>query len=113
MYKQLLPLLKYVRGDLFSDQHWSELCVLLGLPTKKIDLLVFGDFLRVRETLMVRKKELQELNSRSQDEVVIREALAELGLWEVEAKFSFTEHQATNDGGEKVPLIKEWKYVGA
>ena len=55
------------------------------------------------------EKDLQELNNRAAGEVVIREALAELDIWEVEAKFSFTEHVATN--GDRIPLIKEWKEV--
>ena len=35
--------------------------------------------------------------------------LLQLDVWEVEAKFSFAEHQATN--GDKIPLIKDWKDV--
>ena len=81
----------------------------LGMPSKKIDQLVFGDFLRVKDRLVAKEKELQELNNRAAGEVVIREALAELDIWEVEAKFSFTEHVATN--GDRIPLIKEWKEV--
>ena len=107
--KVVLPVLKYVRGDIFSDHHWTEMYGVLGMPSKKIDQLVFGDFLRVKERLVAKEKELQELNNRAAGEVVIREALAELDIWEVEAKFSFTEHVATN--GDRIPLIKEWKEV--
>ena len=42
-------------------------------------------------------------------EVVIRQALSELDVWEVEAKFSFIGHQAST--GEEVPLIKDWKDI--
>ena len=42
-------------------------------------------------------------------EVVIRQALSELDVWEVEAKFSFVGHQAST--GEEVPLIKDWKDI--
>ena len=42
-------------------------------------------------------------------EVVIRQALGELDVWEIDAKFSFIEHQAST--GEQVPLIKDWKDV--
>jgi hypothetical protein len=40
---------------------------------------------------------------------VIRQALSELDVWEVEAKFSFIGHQAST--GEEVPLIKDWKDI--
>ena len=108
-YKQVVPTMKYVRGDIFSDHHWTEMYGILGMPSKKIDQLVFGDFLKVKEIIILKDKELQELNNRAAGEVVIREALSELDVWEIEAKFVFTEHQATN--GDKIPLIKEWKDV--
>ena len=108
-YKQVLPTMKYVRGDIFSDHHWTEMYGILGMPSKKIDQLAFGDFLKVKERIIAKNNELQELNARAAGEVVIREALSELDVWEIEAKFSFAEHQSTNGG--KVPLIKEWKDV--
>ena len=108
-YKVVLPLLKYVRGDVFSEQHWTEMYGLLGMPQKAVDKLVFEDFLHVRERLVASEDPLKELNNRAAGEVVIREALKELDIWEVEAKFSFIEHQASS--GEMVPLIKDWKDV--
>ena len=107
--KQVLPVMKYVRGDIFSDHHWTEMYGILGMSSKKIDQLTFGDFIKVKDKIILREKELQELNNRASGEVVIREALSELDVWEVEAKFSFAEHQATN--GDKIPLIKDWKDV--
>ena len=35
--------------------------------------------------------------------------MSELDVWEIDAKFSFLEHQAST--GENVPLIKDWKDV--
>ena len=57
----------------------------------------------------MKEDELKELNNRAVGEVVIRQALGELDVWEVEAKFAFTDHQAST--GENVPLIKDWKDV--
>ena len=107
--KQILPVMKFVRGDIFSDHHWTEMYGMLGIPSKRIDHLVFGDFLKVKDRILAKETELQELNNRASGEVVIREALNELDVWEVEAKFLFAEHQATN--GDKIPLIKEWRDV--
>ena len=108
-YKVVLPVLKYVRGDVFSEQHWTEMYGILGMPQKAVDKLVFEDFLHVRERLVASEDQLKELNNRAAGEVVIREALKELDIWEVEAKFLFIEHQASS--GEMVPLIKDWKDV--
>ena len=77
------------------------------MPKKTVDKLLFEDFLKVKEKLPAKENELQELNNRAGGEVVIRQALNELDVWEVEAKFSFVDHQTSV--GETVPLIKDWK----
>lgn len=46
----------------------------------------------------------QELNSRAAGEIVIRQTLAELDIWEVDAKFTVTPH--TDSKGLTVNLIK-------
>ena len=104
-----MPVLKYVRGEIFSDQHWTEMYQILGMPKKTVDKLVFDDFLQVKDRLPAKEDELKELNNRAVGEVVIRQALSELDVWEVEAKFTFTDHVAST--GENVPLIKDWKDV--
>ena len=106
-YKIILPILKYVRGEIFSEQHWAEMYGILGMPKKTVDKLLFEDFLKVKDRLAAKENELQELNNRAGGEVVIRQALNELDVWEVEAKFSFVDHQTSV--GETVPLIKDWK----
>ena len=106
-YKIILPVLKYVRGEIFSDQHWTEMYGILGMPKKTVDKLLFEDFLKVKDKLATKEDELQELNNRAGGEVVIRQALNELDVWEVEAKFSFVDHQTSAE--ETIPLIKEWK----
>ena len=74
-----------------------------------ISELKFKDFLDVKEKVIDKEQELQELNNRAAGEVVIRQALSELDVWEIDAKFTFIEHQAST--GEHVPLIKDWKDV--
>ena len=108
-YKNILPVLKYVRGEIFSDQHWNEMYGLLNMPRKGISELKFQDFLNVKHKLADHAEELQELNNRAAGEVVIRQALGELDVWEIDAKFTFIDHQAST--GEQVPLIKDWKDV--
>ena len=60
----VLPVLKYVRGDVFSEQHWTEMYGILGMPQKAVDKLVFEDFLHVRERLVSGEDRLKELNNR-------------------------------------------------
>ena len=50
-YKNILPVLKYVRGEIFSDQHWNEMFGLLNMPRKGISELKFKDFLDVKHKI--------------------------------------------------------------
>ena len=50
---------------------------------------------------------LQELNSRAQGEVSIRDALRELDLWGAGAVFSLTSYKDTNS--KELQLIKDWR----
>lgn len=52
---------------------------------------------------------IQDLNSRAQAEVTIREALRELDLWGAAATFTLTEY--TDNSGRTLTLIKDWKDI--
>ena len=64
-HKNILPVLKYVRGEIFSDQHWNEMYGILNMPRKGISELKFQDFLNVKQRLVDHAEELQELNNRA------------------------------------------------
>ncbi|XP_062407923.1 dynein cytoplasmic 2 heavy chain 1 [Sardina pilchardus] len=107
-YKSLVPVLKYVRGEHLSQDHWLDLFRLLGLPRgTTLERLVFGDLLRVADAIVDKALELKDLNSRAQAEVTIREALRELDLWGAGASFTLTEY--VDSGGATIKLIKDWK----
>nr|CAD7594425.1 unnamed protein product [Timema genevievae] len=108
-YKEMLPWLKFVHGDMFCDKHWMEMFALIGLPSKPVESLTFGDFLATKDNIIARANDLQELNGRAVSEIAIRQALRELDIWEVEAKFSLTEHKDSR--GESVMLIKDFKDI--
>lgn len=55
----ILPLLKYVRGDMFSEKHWLEMFGILGIPSKSVELLTFADFLDVKERIAANANSLQ------------------------------------------------------
>ncbi|XP_019385809.1 PREDICTED: cytoplasmic dynein 2 heavy chain 1 [Crocodylus porosus] len=109
-YKMTLPVLKYVRGEHLSPDHWLDLFRLLGLPRgTSLENLLFGDLLKVADVIVEKAAELKDLNSRAQGEVTIREALRELELWGVGAVFSLTDYEDSQ--GRTIVLIKDWKDI--
>jgi hypothetical protein len=55
----MLPSLKYVRGEMYSDKHWLEMFGILGIPSKSVEMLTFGDFLKVKEKIADNANALQ------------------------------------------------------
>ncbi|KAF4526157.1 hypothetical protein B566_EDAN008193 [Ephemera danica] len=103
----LLPVLKYIKGDMFSEKHWAEMLDMLSIPNKPVESLLFRDFLDVKENILAQTEQLQELNARAASEIVIRQALNELDVWEVEAKFSLFEH--IDSQGKHLFLVQDFK----
>uniref|UniRef100_A0A8C2QHF6 Cytoplasmic dynein 2 heavy chain 1 n=1 Tax=Cricetulus griseus TaxID=10029 RepID=A0A8C2QHF6_CRIGR len=109
-YKIIIPILKYIRGEHLSPDHWLDLFRLLGLPRgTSLEKLLFGDLLRVADTIVEKASELKDLNSRAQGEVTIREALRELDLWGVGAVFSLIDYEDSQN--RMIKLIKDWKDI--
>ncbi|KAM3875467.1 cytoplasmic dynein 2 heavy chain 1 [Diretmus argenteus] len=109
-YKNMIPVLKYVRGEHLSQDHWLDMFRLLGLPRgTTLERLTFNDLLNVAGTITDKALELKDLNSRAQAEVTIREALRELDLWGAAAAFNLTEY--TDSSGRTLTLIKDWKDI--
>lgn len=56
----IIPLLKYVRGEHLSPDHWLDLFRLLGLPRgTTLEGLLFGDLLKVTDAIIEKAKELK------------------------------------------------------
>ncbi|NXA12552.1 DYHC2 protein, partial [Sapayoa aenigma] len=109
-YKMIIPLLKYVRGEHLSQDHWLDLFRLLGLPRgTTLEGLLFGDLLKVTDAIIEKAMELKDLNCRAQGEITIREALRELELWGVGAVFILTDYEGSQ--GKTIKLIKDWKDI--
>ncbi|NXV90779.1 DYHC2 protein, partial [Calonectris borealis] len=108
--KMIIPLLKYVRGEHLSPDHWLDLFRLLGLPKgTTLEGLLFGDLLKVMDAIIEKAPELKDLNCRAQGEITIREALRELELWGVGAVFTLTDYEDSQ--GKTIRLIKDWKDI--
>lgn len=55
-----LPVLKYVRGEHLSSDHWLDLFRILGLPRgTSLENLLFGDLLKVADVIVERAAELK------------------------------------------------------
>jgi len=107
-YKDLIPCLKFLRGEHLSNDHWLDLFRLIELSRgTTLEKLTFGNLLQQSSIIVAKIQLLKELNSRAQGEVSIREALRELEVWGVGATFQFTDFQDSH--GNLVKLIKEWK----
>ena len=101
-------LLKYLKGDSFSPDHWLDLYRLLGISTSiSLEKLTFGDILGASEVINCNVEALKELNLRAQGEISIRDALRELELWGGGTCFNLLEHEDTNR--VKIMLIKDYK----
>ncbi|KAA3681038.1 dynein heavy chain 2, cytosolic [Paragonimus westermani] len=109
-YRDLIPALKWLRGDALSPDHWLELFRLIGLPRgTKLENLSFGDLIHVGKNIVAQSESLKMLNQRAQAEVVVREALQDLDVWGAGATFTLTEYVDTS--GQVVHLIKNWKDI--
>ncbi|XP_069615312.1 cytoplasmic dynein 2 heavy chain 1 [Ranitomeya imitator] len=109
-YKMVVPVLKYVRGEHLSQDHWLDLFRLLGLPKgTTLEKLLFGDLLKVTDVIISKASELKDLNSRAQGEITIREALRELDIWGAGAVFTLTDYEDSQK--RTIKLIKDWKDI--
>ncbi|KAK5644080.1 hypothetical protein RI129_007925 [Pyrocoelia pectoralis] len=108
-YQGILPVLKYIRGDDFTENHWVEVFTMLNIAPKPIDILFLRDFLDASDRLIENAQQLQTVSRKAASEVVVRQALAELDHWDVQCRFVLTEHQDCN--GTTVMLIKDFKEI--
>ncbi|KAK6172722.1 hypothetical protein SNE40_016326 [Patella caerulea] len=107
-YKTVLPVLKWVRGEPLSQDHWLELFRLLHMPRgTTLEKLNFGQIIAASDEIINNATALKELNQRAQGEVTIREAIRELELWGADALFALTDYEDSNKNN--VMLIKDWK----
>ncbi|CAG5115632.1 unnamed protein product, partial [Candidula unifasciata] len=107
-YKNVLPVLKWVRGEPLSQDHWLEMFRLLQMPRgTTLEKLTFGQILAASGHIIKNADAIKELNHRAQGEVTIREAIRELDLWGAGAVFALTEYEDSKK--TKMNIIKDWK----
>ncbi|CAH8846367.1 unnamed protein product [Trichobilharzia szidati] len=109
-YQDLIPVLKWLKGDHLTKDHWLELFRLIGLPKGiKLESLLFGDLLQVGTNITNQCDALKSLAQRAQAEIVVREALQELDVWGAGTTFTLIEY--IDSAGKIVYLVKDWKEI--
>ena len=119
--KGWIPSLKYIRGDNWLPEHWSEFFRITNLQKVKSSIeLTLNNLYDVRESMKENVEKIKELSNRANGEVSLREALQELESWGVSAEFSLSPYEIELDSNEigesnesiikkTVMLIKDWK----
>jgi len=109
--KNVVPYLKFVKGDAFTPDHWGQLFRLLRFPKTitKVVQLEFRTFLDAADEILDKATELKHLAARASGELTVRQAMEELAIWGQEASFAVMEHSDVK--GKLVPIIKEWRDI--
>ncbi|XP_050308266.1 cytoplasmic dynein 2 heavy chain 1-like [Anthonomus grandis grandis] len=108
-YKDIVPVLKYVKGEDFSEKHWNDLFHMLNQTPKATDQILLKDFLNAHEEIKSCAKQLQDLCKKAASEIVIRQALKDIDQWEAQTKFVLAAHQDSR--GKSLMLVKKFKDV--
>lgn len=107
-YQKFAPVLKYLKGDVWTPEHWSEFFHTFGKDRNlSLAKLTFGQLLDLKVDMIQRADKIRDLHARAQGEVTIREALQELDIWGASASFSLTPYIKVH--GNSMTIIKEWK----
>ncbi|XP_044749353.1 cytoplasmic dynein 2 heavy chain 1 [Coccinella septempunctata] len=106
-FGETYPVLKFVRGDDFTEKHWMDVFGILGMAPKSIEELTLKDFLEVADRIKDKSGELQVISKKAASEIVVRQALAELDSWEVQSKFILTTQ--VDSLGNSITVIKDFK----
>eukprot|EP01013_Petalomonas_cantuscygni_P031315 TRINITY_DN574_c0_g2_i2.p1 TRINITY_DN574_c0_g2~~TRINITY_DN574_c0_g2_i2.p1 ORF type:complete len:4342 (+),score=1501.02 TRINITY_DN574_c0_g2_i2:256-13281(+) len=103
------PLLKFLRGDGFTTDHWAEMFRLTemekGVTPEKLRFKHYLDRYRI---IQDRADDIRKLHARATGENQVREALQEVRTWAQANDFAMFDKE-TGDGKRVVPLIKDWK----
>lgn len=108
-YEEALPVLRYIRGEDFTEKHWIEVFNMLGITPKAVDTITLKDFLSNAEKLVENSKALSVISKRAASEIVVRQALSELDQWDVHTRFAFASH--VDSGNKEIMIVKEFKEI--
>ncbi|KAJ3416777.1 Cytoplasmic dynein 2 heavy chain 1 [Chytridiales sp. JEL 0842] len=107
-YREVVPYLKFLRGDSWMSEHWGELFRVIQISKgTSLSELTFGHLLQVKDVILSKINDIKDLNNRANGEVTIREALQELDMWGAGALFTLVDYQ--DAAGNTIQIIKDWR----
>eukprot|EP00760_Papus_ankaliazontas_P016261 PhM_4_TR16775/c0_g1_i1/m.22691/K10414/DYNC2H, DNCH2; dynein heavy chain 2, cytosolic len=104
-WNQLSPMLKLLRGEGMTPEHWQELFTLMSLDRNtNPDTLTFGQIIDRHTMILQNEKKIRGLHARVLGELQLREALHDVRSWARDATFTLVQTDAV-----RVRLITDWK----
>lgn len=105
----VLPTLQLLHTDGLTEKHWSNIFHLINKPYKPYHDITLKDILSDIDALVKNTSDIQQLVRKASSEQVVRQALAELDQWGVQADLkTFTHIDSTKNS---VTLIKEFHEI--
>ena len=108
-YERIVPHLKYIQGNSWEAEHWSQLFRLLGMERMDFTQVTLLHFLERAERLAEKADDIRAMDAKAQAEAGLRKAMNELKDWGIHRSFALVKHNVTAVEGKTVQLIREWK----
>ncbi|KAK2946340.1 putative Cytoplasmic dynein 2 heavy chain 1 [Blattamonas nauphoetae] len=108
-YSDLPPILRLIRGEEFTEEHWTSLFTLIGVKKTPVTELTFGHLIDRGNDIKQKAGQIRALQRRAQGEVDIRKGMDEIKGWGMTTQFTVGDHTCTAGGEErKTPLVEDW-----
>ncbi|KAL0231358.1 hypothetical protein GEMRC1_010762 [Eukaryota sp. GEM-RC1] len=103
------PLLKIIRGDVFSEDHWHKVFNVLRINCKVPSELLFGQLLDKLDDISKNAKIIQDIQAQALGETTIKEVLREIDTFFNNFSFDLSTQLAAD--GKEISVIKDWTSV--
>ena len=108
-YHSAIPTLQQMQSDGLTERHWAQIFRILNQPTKSYHDIQLKDVLSDVNRLVQESTEIQHLVRKAASEQIVRQALAELDQWGVNAKLKTTLHMDSKSNN--LTVIKDFQDV--
>ncbi|KAK2952775.1 putative Cytoplasmic dynein 2 heavy chain 1 [Blattamonas nauphoetae] len=109
LFGDLPAILRLIRGEEFTEEHWASLFTLLEIRKVGVNELTFGHLIDRGFDLKMKAGQIRALQRRAQGEVDIRKGMDEIMNWGTNTEFTLGDHTCTAGGEErKTPLVEDW-----
>ncbi|KAA6398983.1 MAG: putative dynein heavy chain, partial [Streblomastix strix] len=113
-FQDTSPLLRLVRGDEFTDEHWKELFRMIGIPKETTAAsLKFKQLINAIPQLKLKVQQIKILQRKAQGEVDIRRGMDDIKVWGTQTSLHIIEHQCASITGPDnkariTPIVEDW-----